>query len=85
MSALYITGYFVCGMLGGYLLWLDWVRHFEQYRCPTPRAILGMLAVSILGPIPLAVGSVVLCANWLENNFRWGKWWKSPVCRKNKS
>lgn len=75
--------WWLIGIVGAYLAWLFWVLEFEDYRCPTPRALVGMLlGGAVMGPF-----TFVLAATWgapLVIPKALPRWFVRPICGKDR-
>ncbi len=79
------SAWWLLGMAGAFLLWLDWKRHFPEDmpdRCPTRRAALGIFLGGFAGALTLVVGVVVTLIGWLSGLVKRGnfEWWQKPIC-----
>ncbi len=88
---IWITIWYVGGVIGALMLWnVDRsmnVRIFTNRQfsnCPTPIAIVGMLAAGICGPLTFAGGviwSILEGAAYLRHRLKINlSWWVKPVC-----
>lgn len=73
--------WFLAGLAGSYLIWVDYLRIFKKPPCPTPKAILGILIGSFLGGVILIVGLFATFASFLEGDIG-SAWWSTPLCKK---
>lgn len=83
MNILHITLWLLSGLLGSYLVWLQWVIEFENYKCLTPRAIVLIFCGSVVGLSMLIAAIAIFLIEWIENHQAPG-WWSRPICGKYK-
>jgi hypothetical protein len=87
MTPLLFFAWWLVGVSGCYLLWLDWKwASTPKRRCPTPKGVLGMVLGGFAGPLTLIMGTTVLVAGFLSNQSdaiqrsTFGKWMNTPLC-----
>lgn len=88
MSELLILAWLMAGSGGGALIWANTMMFDARlYRrapiwCPTPRAIIGMLACAILGPVIVVAGLAITFIERQETLTRTHSWLATPICKK---
>lgn len=74
------------GMLGAILIWQDHIRlmadlHDEEVIwCPTPRAIIAAIFVSLFGTILLLSSLMIVITPFFERKKFEGNWFTRPIC-----
>jgi hypothetical protein len=83
MTLLFLLVWFVLGLIGAYLLFLDWQLIFKEPLCPTPIQIIQMCLTAWMGLCILVAGVLVMIIryfNHCKNKDR--NWWNTPICKK---
>lgn len=76
--------WYLSGLVISYAAYMSILIEFEDYRCPTPRAILGLFLLALAGPVMLVPAAIVCWACLVLNRPGQRNWWSEPVCRKKK-
>lgn len=72
------------GVLGGYLMWLDWKYKFPEDvgRCPTRAGALAIFFAGALGALILLSALFIRFADYFdEREQNPDSWWRKPICR----
>ena len=80
LDALVMAAWLLSGSLGAVNLWaLDKHLNHDDEWCPTPRAILFFICMSVFGPIILGTS----CLIWAMGMFDMkDSWFTRPICKK---
>lgn len=81
MEIVLLVVWLALGVSGGAMFWWDWMVDVECYiECPSPRAILIVLALSPLGALMFIAGLIISVTRWI-GNMDWSEsWWTRPIC-----
>ena len=71
-----LIGWWICGVVGGLLLWRDWRNECcATRRCPTPYELVLIVVGGIGGP-PMLVSGLFFVAYRSPHD-----WWNTPICK----
>ena len=77
---LLIIGWFACGLLGGFLMYVDWRWSFQQSGNPRPLDILVWIFLSPFGVAMLGMAIFIHIVSWFQRQSkREDTWWTRPI------
>lgn len=75
------AAWYLCGLIGCAALWYERIhwRCDPLSPCPTPKVIVLSSFVSLLGPVTLLIGLIILGTSCEIGR---DTWWNRPICQK---
>lgn len=74
--------WFASGLLGAFLMFVNWQWFIREPVCPAPINILRWILASPLGPVLLGAAVIVLIIDFFERRPRRDSWWTRPICKR---